>query len=460
MRRFKLVVIGAGTAGLTALNEARRVTDDVLLINHGPYGTTCARVGCMPSKALLAVSHGLAQQRFLQQVGVQWQGMDVDVPAVMAHVRRLRDGFIAGPIRASAPAEHSIHGAPRFLDANTLEVNGERIHADATVIATGSSPVVPAPWREFGERVVTTDEFFELEHPGQRVAVIGLGAIGAELGQGLAQLGLQVEGFSRGSLVGGLTDAAISTVLADSLAEVMTVTLGHEVNVEAAGNGLRVRAGDREVEVDRALLALGRRPNLDGLGLDQLVTLDERGRPPLHPHTLQVAELPIYLAGDVAGLRPLMHEAADEGRIAAWHALHPEAAQRYQRRAPLGIVFTRPNAARVGLSRRELPEHGVIVAEQDFSRQARAGMEGFNRGRLHLYVAADSGELLGAEMAIAAGEHIAHLLAWCMQQRLTVGQMLHMPFYHPVVEEGLRSALQQAAKQLGERAPGPDLPQR
>ncbi len=458
MRKVKLVVIGAGTAGLTALTEAKRVTEDVLLINDGPYGTTCARVGCMPSKALLAVAHGYHARRFLGRAGVTGTDqMAVDLPAVMRHVRELRDQFTAGPIRASQPGEHSIAGRPRFVDANTLEVGGETIRTEATIIATGTRPVIPQPWQALGDRVVSSDTFFELQDPGQRVAVIGLGAIGAELGQALGQLGVEVHGFNRGEQVGGLGDPEISAALAEGLAEHMQLHLGAEVELEDAGQRVRVKAGNTTVEVDRVLAALGRRPNLEGLGLETLgAALDDRGIPEFDAATLRLGELPVFIAGDVNNVRPLMHEAADEGRIAAYNALHP-GAECLARRAPLAIVFTAPNAARVGLGWRELPAD-VIIGSADFRKQSRAVMTEENRGRLHVYAEADSGRLLGAEMAVPEGEHLAHLLAWAIQQKLDLDQLLQMPFYHPVVEEGLRTALQSARKQLGPRRESPDLP--
>jgi dihydrolipoamide dehydrogenase len=125
---------------------------------------------------------------------------------------------------------------------------------------------------------------------------------------------------------------------------------------------------------------------------------------------------------------------------------------------PLGIVFTEPGAGRAGLSYHELPASGVITGASDFSQQARALMAGRNAGLLHLYVNAEDGRLLGAEAAMPDAEHLMHLIAWSIQQGLTVDAMLQMPFYHPTVEEGLRSALQSARRALQRRRSQPDLP--
>lgn len=459
-RRARIAILGAGTAGLTALKEAQRYTDEVLLINDGPYGTTCARVGCMPSKALLEVAHAYARREWLGGVGIGGTArLTPDLAAVMAHVRELRDRFTAGAIRlAKSPGERSIHGRPRFLDAQTLEVKGERVHADAVIIATGTRPIVPEAWRGLGGRLVTSDDVFDLVTPGKRVGVVGLGPIGVELGQAFAELGCDVHAFTRGTTIAALSDPAVSASLLDALGKQMTITTGATVNVRAGGDGVVLDDGNARVVVDWVLAALGRQPNIEGLGLDVLgVELDSHGRPIFDPATLRLGELPIYLAGDVGGQRPLLHEATDEGRIAAHHALHPEA-ECLTRRAPLGIVFTEPGAGRVGLAYRELPASGVITGASDFTRQARALMAGRNAGLLHIYVNAADGRLIGAEAVMPDAEHLMHLLAWSIQQGMTVDAMLQMPFYHPTVEEGLRGALQAARRKLGERRPQPDLP--
>lgn len=459
-RHAKLVILGAGTAGLTALKEAQRYTDDVLLINAGHYGTTCARVGCMPSKALLEVAHAYGRRRWLSDTGIRGShALEADLSAVMSHVRTLRDRFTAGPIGvAEFLAERNIQGQPRFLDPTTLEVNGERIQAQKVIIATGTHPNLPAAWRALGNRVVTSDDVFELESPGQRVGVVGLGPIGVELGQAFAQLGCQVHAFTRGTSVAGLNDPQVNASLLDVLQDQMEVTTQADVALRPGNEGVLIQTGDQEVEVDWVLASLGRRANVQGLGLENLgVELDERGVPQFDPATLRIGNLPVFIAGDVDGLRPLMHEAADAGRIAAYHALHPDA-QCLARRVPQGIVFTEPGAGRAGLTGPQLPDSDVITASVDFGKQARALMAGRNAGKAKLYVDANSGRLLGTEMVAPDAEHLLHLLAWSIQQKMTVDQLLEMPFYHPTVEEGLRSALQAARRELGKRRSHPDLP--
>jgi dihydrolipoamide dehydrogenase len=144
---------------------------------------------------------------------------------------------------------------------------------------------------------------------------------------------------------------------------------------------------------------------------------------------------------------PFLHEAIDEGYIAAYNAQQIEPAC-FERRVPLEIVFTEPSIAVVGQSSGKLGEHETIIGEVDFSKQARALMGEVNQGLLRVFVQRSSGLILGAEMCAPQGEHLAHLLALAIQCKLTVGELLRMPFYHPVLEEGLRTALLDADTKL------------
>jgi dihydrolipoamide dehydrogenase len=162
---------------------------------------------------------------------------------------------------------------------------------------------------------------------------------------------------------------------------------------------------------------------------------------------MQIADLPVFIAGDSSSHSPFMHEAADEGHIAGLNAMVPEPA-RYARRASLAIVFSDPDIAMVGRRLPTIPESEVIIGESDFGRQGRALAAGTNRGVLRIYGDRESGLLVGAEMCAPEGEHLAHLLALAIQQKLSVRDLLAMPFYHPVIEEGLRTALRDLARQL------------
>jgi dihydrolipoamide dehydrogenase len=163
---------------------------------------------------------------------------------------------------------------------------------------------------------------------------------------------------------------------------------------------------------------------------------------------LQCGASGIFIAGDANNDAPLLHEAADEGRIAGENAARYPDVRPASRRTALSIVFSDPQLAVVGSRYADLAPGTFVTGKVSFEDQGRSRVMLRNRGLLHVYADATTGVLRGAEMIGPDAEHLGHLLAWAMQQKLTVAQVLEMPFYHPVVEEGLRTALRDAHAQL------------
>lgn len=451
------IIIGAGSAGLAALREVRKRTDRVLIVNDGPWGTTCARVGCMPSKMLIEAANAYHRRLAFETFGIRGKdGLTVDMPAVLRRVRALRDDFVAGTEKASAVGKQGISGRARLQGPNNVEVGGQTYEARSIIIATGSRPIIPEEWLAFGDRILTTDTLFEQPTLGPRIAVIGLGPLGAELAQALSRLGVEVAAFSTGPSLAGVSDPDINETLQALLKEEFVVNVGDEARLREVPGGIEVSNGSATVVVDQVLAALGRRPNIEHLGLDTLgVELDEHGKPPVDARSMQIGHLPVFMAGDADDRRPLLHEASDEGHIAALNAVAAEP-QGFRRRTPLSIVFTQPNAAVVGSRWKDLKEGDFVTGSVDFSRQGRARAAQHNHGRLKVYAEQGTGRILGAEMCAPSGEHMAHLMALAIDRSLTVQEMLRMPFYHPVLEEGLRTALRDAASHLP-RASDSDL---
>lgn len=458
---YRIIILGAGTAGMTAWKEARRFTEDFLLVDPGPLGTTCARVGCMPSKALLQVARDFhAQSRWAEQ-GLFKAPASVDIPAVLDHVRRLRDRFAGGAAGAVEKlGDRFVQGRARFVAPGRLEIDGpsgpKTVTADAVIVATGTQPVVPGPWQALGERVITSDSLFEQRDLPRRIAVVGLGAIGTEIGQALAMLGLAVEGFAPRPVLAGLDDEAVNKAALEAVGQTLPMHFGHRVELFDADGAVGLRFGPQEKTFDAVIASVGRRPNVGDLNLEALgLPLEDSGLPAIDPHRLEAGDTRTWFVGDVNGQRALMHEAADEGRIAAHQALNPGVDCR-DRRLPLSIVFSEPEIAQVGARFGELPD-GALIGEADFSQQGRAVLMGRAAGLLRVYADA-RGVLIGAQMAIPGAEHIAHELAWLIQSGHHVTQALQLPFYHPVLEEGLRSALQGIRRQLDDDRAGLDLP--
>ena len=451
---YDVAIIGAGTAGLSALREVRKKTERFVIINDGPYGTTCARVGCMPSKALIEAANAFERRKAFADFGIRGaEKLSVEIPAVLRRVRRLRDQFVAGAVKLTDDlGERSIAGKAQFLSLDTLRVGDRTLHAKSIIVATGSSPVVPNEWPDLGSRLITTDSLFELQDLPPRIAVIGLGPLGMELSQALGRLGIRITAFSDMPHVGGLTDSEVNERALAALREDVEIHIGPRVKLQQEASGVRVTSGGHSVVVDAVFAAMGRRPNLTGLGLERLgLPLDQRGLPVIDAHSMRVAKSTLYIAGDVDTTLPLQHEANDEGHIAGFNAVRASA-ESFRRRVRLGIVFCSPQLAVIGTPYRDLAHDQIVIGAADFSRQGRAIMAAENRGLLRVYADKQSKRLVGAELCTPQGEHLAHLLALAIERASTVADILRTPFYHPTLEEGLRTALRDAARQLGARA--------
>ncbi|MEX0759487.1 MAG: dihydrolipoyl dehydrogenase [Tistlia sp.] len=453
------VIVGSGTAGLSALREVRRYTDDFLLVNDGHWGTTCAAVGCMPSKALIEAANAFHRRRAFDEFGIHGaDALRADIPAVLARVRKMRDGFVKGP--ESVPDElgkRALSGRARLLGPGRLEVKGDEIEARAIILAPGSRPVVPGPWKALGDRILTTDTLFERADLPRRIAVVGLGAIGVEIAQALARLGLEVAGFEALEGLAGIDDPQLLAAFRTLMEVEMELHLGAPADLEEAGDAIHVSGAGGGFEADAVLAAIGRRPNVDDLGLENLgVPLNDAGLPEVDPATLRIGDLPVFLAGDANGYRALLHEAADEGHIAGRMAAPDAVGDGLCRRTPLSIVFSSPQVAQVGPSLTDLGDRDIASGSADFSKQARARMAETAVGLLRIHADRKTGRLLAAEMCVPQAEHLAHLLALAIERQMTVADMLAMPFYHPVLEEGVRSALRDLAKEVADTG-GADL---
>lgn len=460
-RQVDMVIIGSGSAGLNAMAQARQAGRTFVLINSGAPGTTCARIGCMPSKVMIHIAEQYYRRTHFGQFGIDGQeGLSLDSSEAMKHVQELRDGFVHGVVSrstANLPKDVFIQEHARLLEPTLVKAGDQLLRAKAVVIATGSTPVLPASWRQFGKRVITTDEVFELENLPATMAIIGMGTIGLELGQSLARMGVAVTGFDQAEHIAGITDPEVNHCALELMRREFPIILGEAAVLTEAGDKVRVRAGDHEVVVDRVLSSIGRVPMVEGLGLEVLgLPLNANGVPPFDAQTMQVGALPVFLAGDVTGERQVLHEATDEGKIAGYNAAHVnQPALRFHRKTPFYVNFCDPNIIAVGERFDQLDSKRSAVAEQRFSTVGRARAMGEAHGVLRVYADRASGRLIGSEMIAPRGEHLGHLLVLAIEQRLTVGQLLRMPFYHPVIEGALKAALSQLHAKVDARCPGP-----
>jgi len=463
MRTVKtdVAVIGAGTAGLAAYRAAKAAGRSALLIESGVHGTTCARVGCMPSKLLIAPAEAAHAVERFAEFGLSGT-VAVEGKAVMARVRRERDRFVGFVTHGvdTMPAADKLAGFARFTSDTTLDVGGTTVEAGAIVIATGSSPAYPSAWNELGDRLVTNESIFEWTDLPESVVVFGPGVIGLELGQALHRLGVRVRLFGRASGIGPLSDPQVRDYAMRVLQDELALEPDAQVQrIERTDEGVAIRYAHRDGSIateifDSVIAATGRVPNVRTLGLEHTtLALDRDGVPLFDRTTMQCGTSHIFIAGDVNNDVPLLHEAADEGRIAGENAAGYPDVRAGLRRTPLGIVFCDPQIATLGQRYADLAPGSHVTGTVSFEDQGRSRVMLRNKGLLHVYAEIGSGRIVGAEMIGPDAEHLAHLLAWAVQGRLTVAEALERPFYHPVVEEGLRTALRDAAAKLDAAAP-------
>ncbi|WP_394212494.1 dihydrolipoyl dehydrogenase [Enterovibrio calviensis] len=452
-----VAVIGGGTAGLGAYRAAKAHTDNVVIIEGGPYGTTCARVGCMPSKLLIAAAEAVHHIEKAPGFGVYPQGeININGREVMDRVKRERDRFVGFVLEGvdEIPAEDKVAGYATFIDSHTLMVDDHtRIEAKRVVIATGSRPTWPAPWNDLGDRLIINDDVFEWDDLPESVAVFGPGVIGLELGQALHRLGVNVKLFGVGGQVGPLTDPTVMAYADKAFNEEFYLDADAKVEeMVREGEKVHIRYLDKQGEeqhmvVDYVLAATGRRPNVDKLDIEKTgMELDARGVPTADHYTMQTNVDSIFIAGDSSNQMPLLHEAADQGRIAGDNAGRFPDIRAGLRRSKISAVFSDPQIAMVGETYKDITSRlstcGCFeIGTVSFENQGRSRVMLRNKGMLNVYGEQGTGRFLGAEMMGPNAEHLAHLLAWAHQSQMTISQMLDMPFYHPVIEEGVRTAL-------------------
>lgn len=458
-----VVVLGGGTAGMGAFRNARLHTDNVYLIENNVFGTTCARVGCMPSKLLIAAAEARHHALHTDPFGVHLDKDSVTVNGeeVMHRVKSERDrfvGFVVSDVE-EWPADKRIMGTAKFVDEHTVQIDDHaQITAKSFVIATGSRPVIFPQWEVLGDRLIVNDDVFSWDTLPKSVAVFGPGVIGLELGQALHRLGVKVEIFGVAGAIGGISDPVVAEEAKTVFGEELTLHLDAktEVKLDAEGN-VEVhweQDGEKGVfHAEYALAAAGRRPNVDNIGLENLnIEKDARGVPVADPLTMQTSIPHIFIAGDASNQLPLLHEASDQGKIAGHNAAIFPNIEGGLRRSVIGVVFTSPQIATIGLKYAQVaakyqPDE-FVIGEVSFRNQGRSRVMLVNKGHMRLYAEKATGRFIGAEVVGPAAEHLAHLMAWAHQMKMTIPQMLDMPFYHPVIEEGLRTALRDADAKL------------
>jgi mercuric reductase len=437
-RDYDLVVIGSGGGAFAAAIRARDLGRRVLMVDHGTIGGTCVNIGCIPSKALLARSER-TRLAGAPTLGEALAAKD----ELVGRLRRTKYIELLD--------EYGIEfrsGDARLVDAHTVAVDGQQVIAEAILVAAGARPAVPAiPGLEEAGYLTSTSAL-ELAEAPRRLAVIGAGPVGLELGQMLGNFGSRVTFIARRE-VASRAEPEISA----ALREVLEAD-GHRVLAPATTTEVVSGAGDKvlrgsasgqpfEIAVDEILVATGRTPNSGGLGLEELgVDVDASGA--IVVDAEQRTTVPsIYAAGDVTSQPRFVYVAAAGGTAAVENALG-SGGERLDFSALPRIVFTSPALAQAGLTEAEARERGFEVETTVLPLDAipRALVSGATRGLIKLVAEAGSRRLIGASILAAGAPDVIQSAVLAIDRAMTVDELSRTWAPYLAMAEGLKLAAQ------------------
>ena len=418
--KYDLGILGGGAAGLTAAAGAARLGARTLLIEGSSrLGGDCLHSGCVPSKTLIRAAGVWALARRTREHGLpDLEQPPVDLGAVMARVRSVIDRIQEhdSPERFCRLGVDVRFGTARFVDGRTVDMEGERLSARAWIVATGSRPALP-PVEGLGATPHwTTGTVFSQTGLPRRLIVLGGGPVGLELAQAFGRLGSRVTVVEFQERVLGAEDPDVADIVRQRLeAEGVAVRTGtRAVRAEPGGPGVRLtvaaaRGGGPEevLEAEALLVAAGRRPNVEGLGLEAAgVEVGPRGIPTNARLRTNVPH--IYACGDVNGRLPFTHVAGYEAGVAVANAV-----MRLPRRADYAKVpwctYTDPEVASVGLNETRAREAGVAyrAVEEHFAANDRALAEGEAEGKIKVLVG-PRGRILGCQIVGPRAGELIH----------------------------------------------------
>lgn len=445
--RPDICVIGAGSAGLTVTAAAAALGVSVVLIEQEKMGGDCLNTGCVPSKALIAAARHAEAMREAARFGVKAGDQRTDFPAVMAHVR----GVIAA-IEPNDSAERFtglgvtvLHGEARFIDSRTVAMENTRIRARRFVVATGSRPAFPPIPVLHTVPYLTNETIFELKRLPTRLIVIGGGPIGLEMAQAFRRLGSAVTVLEAESAL-AKDDPELAALLLETLrSEGIDIREGAKVTRVArrGRSGARVTLegadGAENLDATHLLVATGRRPDLDDLGLKQArVRFDENGIKV--NGRLRTRNRRVYAIGDVAGGPRFTHWAGYQAGLVVRSILFRFGGKVRPDILPW-VTFTEPELAHVGLSEAEARRRygRICVLRWPFSENDRAQTDRATRGLVKV-LTTRRGRILGADvLGRDAGELIAPFVL-AVSQRMNVKSFATAVFPYPTRSEAARRA--------------------
>lgn len=450
---FDLIVIGSGPGGYHAAIRGAQLGLKVACVEKGAVGGVCLNIGCIPTKALLHVAAELRGAKDAAAFGVDFGTPKVDLAGVdkwkLDVVKKQTNGvgmlFKGNKITL-------IEGEGRFTGPNAIEVAGKSYTASKYIIATGSRPANIPGFDLDGDRIIDSTGALTI---GSKVpkgmVVIGAGAIGLEFADVYSSFGTEVTVVEMLPHIAGAADVDASKELRKSLEKrgirILTSTkvVGQERKKNVTAVTVEGEDGKREViEAERVLVAVGRKPNTAGLGLEAAgVKVDERGFVSLANEHMQTSAPHIYAIGDVARAPLLAHKAMKEGLVAAEHASGMPSA--YDTVVP-SVIYTSPELASVGMTEEEATRAGfeVRIGRFPLAASGRAATLGVSSGLIKLVGDAKTDLLLGFHMVGPNAGDIVSEAALAIEMGATLEDIALTQHPHPTISEGVMEAAEHA----------------
>lgn len=453
---MKIVVIGGGPGGYVAALKAAMLGADVTVVEKGKVGGTCLNVGCIPTKALLACSDVLNTVKEAKKFGINFEAdVKADFEAIMQRKEKVVTNLVKGiEYLLENRSVKLVRGLGRLVSNKEVEVTKEdgtkeSIPADKIIIATGSIPVVPRFLPYDGKNVMTSDEVLNLKEQPKSMIVVGGGVIGCEIGQFLSRLGTEVKIVEMLPQLLPLEDEDTAKILQRSFKQgKIKFFVGDGISTVEVGEGNVVATlqSGKKVEAEKMLVAIGRRPYTDGLGLEELGIQADRGKVIVNEY-LETNIEGIYAIGDLTISPDLAHVASRQGMVAVENAILDKKKKMSYKAVP-GCVFTEPEVASVGMKEKQAKEAGINykVGKFDFRGLGKAQAMGKLQGFVKV-ITDERDVIIGAAIiGERAADMLGELTVAC-ELGLTAEQVGEVIHPHPTLCEGIMEALHDVHKQ-------------
>lgn len=439
------LVIGSGPGGYVAAIRAAQLGQNVTIVEKDNLGGVCLNVGCIPSKALINAGHRYSQAKNASDIGIHVENVTVDFKKVQewkASVVNKLTGGVEGLLKGNKV--NIVKGEAYFVDEHTVRImdekNAQTYHFKNCIIATGSRPI-ELPSFKYSKRVINSTGALSLEEVPKKLVVIGGGYIGIELTGAYSNLGAEVVVLEGGKQILAGFEKQMSQLVARRLKK-NNVTIHTEAlakSVEETETGVKVtveiKGKEEVIEADYVLVTVGRKPNTDELGLEQVgIAMDEKGLIKVD-NQCRTNFANIYAIGDIVAGPPLAHKASYEGKVAAEAISGEQSAVDYL--AIPAVVFSEPELASVGYSEKEAKDAGfdVVAAKFPFAANGRALSLNDADGFMKLITRKEDNLVIGAQIAGPNASDMISELGLAIEAGMTAEDIALTIHAHPTLGE-------------------------